>query len=244
MPVHGADTPDYDREARIAEQIEPQIFDGEAVWLSDGEREFLSIYMEEDEPKGAVVLLHGRDVNPEDLNVVGPMRVGLVDEGWSTLALQMPVLEKGHKYYDYLPILGHAHGRIEAGLAFLRDQGFEVIVLAGHSCGAHMANHWLNTNGDGSIQGYVAMGLGATDYGQELKTPFPLANMRVPVLDIYGSEEFPRPLSMVALRADMLKENGNPASRQEVIEGADHYFHDHGEALTEAVAAWLNGTSF
>ena len=31
--AHGADIPDFDREARIAEQIEPQIFDGEAVWF-------------------------------------------------------------------------------------------------------------------------------------------------------------------------------------------------------------------
>ena len=210
--------------------------------MSDGERDFLSIFLEADEPRGAVVLLHGRDVNPEDLNVVGPMRVGLADEGWSTLALQMPVLEKGHKYYDYLPILHYAHPRIEAGLAYLREQGYETVVLAGHSCGAHMANDWLNANGDDAIQGYVAMGLGATDYGQELKTPFPLANMKVPVLDVYGSEEFPRPLSMVESRAAMLQQNGNPGSRQEMIDGADHYFHDHGEELTEAVAAWLNDT--
>lgn len=242
--AHGADTPDYDREARIAEQIEPQIFDGEAVWLNDGERAFLSIHMEADEPKGAVLLLHGRDVNPEDLNVVGPMRVGLVDEGWSTLALQMPVLEKGHKYDDYLPILGYAHGRIEAGIAWLGEQGYEVIVLAGHSCGAHMAHHWLSEKGDDTIQGYVAMGAGATDYGQTLKTPFPFADMSVPILDIYGSEEFPRPLAMVAQRAELLRMNANPASTQVVVEGADHYFHDHGEDLTAAVADWLNGIDF
>ncbi len=244
LPVHGADSPDYGREARIAEQIEPQIFDGEAVWLNDGERDFLSIYLEADEPKGAVLLLHGRDVNPEDLNVIGPMRVGLADEGWATLALQMPVLEKGHTYYDYLPILGYAHPRIESGISFLRQQGLETVVLAGHSCGAHMANDWLNANGDDAIQGYIAMGLGATDYGQDLKTPFPIADMSVPVLDIYGSEEFPRPLSMVDSRLEMLRQNGNPGSHQEVVQGANHYFQDYGETLTEAVATWLNSTDF
>ena len=103
MPAAADEIPDYDREQRIVEQIEPQIFDGEAVWLPAGEREFLGIYMEADESKGSVIILHGRDVSPEDQNVAGPLLVGPAESGWSTLALQMPVLAKGKKYYDYLP---------------------------------------------------------------------------------------------------------------------------------------------
>ena len=243
-PAHGADLPDYEREKRIAMEIEPQIFDGEAVWLNTPERPFLSIYTQADEPAGAVLVLHGRDTGPEDVNVAGPMRVGLVDGGWSTLALQMPVLEKGRKYYDYLPILGFAHARIEAGVAFLREQGYRTVVLAAHSCGAHMANDWLNRHGDGAIDGYVAMGLGATDYRQELKTPFPMDRMTVPVLDIYGSEEYPRPLAMVTMRAGMLEKNGHPDSTQLVVEGADHFFRDMGDELTRMVAGWLDTARF
>ncbi len=243
-PARGADTPDYERERRIAMEIEPQIFDGEAVWLNTPERTFLSIYTQADEPAGAVLILHGRDTHPEGGNVAGPMRVGLVDEGWSTLALQMPVLEKGQKYYDYLSVLGFAHARIEAGLDFLREQGYRTVVLAAHSCGAHMANDWLNRRGDGAINGYVAMGLGTTDYGQELKTPFPMDSMTVPILDIYGSEEYPRPLAMVAMRAGMLEKGGHPDSTQLVVEGANHFFHDMGDALTRRVAGWLNTVRF
>lgn len=243
-PAHGAEIPDYEREKRIAMEIEPQIFDGEVVWLNTPERTFLSIYTQADEPAGAALILHGRDTGPEDVNVAGPMRVGLVEEGWSTLALQMPVLEKGRKYYDYLPILRFAHARIEAGLAFLREQGYQTVVLAGHSCGAHMANDWLNHQGDGAIDGYVAMGLGATDYKQDLKTPFPMGSMTVPVLDIYGSEEYPRPLAMVPERAGMLEKNGHPDSTQLVVEGADHFFRDKGDALTQMVAGWLNTVRF
>ncbi len=243
-PAYADDRPDYDREVRIAQEIEPHIFDGEAVWLNTPERPFLSIYLPADEPRGAVLILHGRDTHPEDANVAGPMRVGLVDADWSTLALQMPVLAKGKKYYDYLPILKFAHARIQAGLQFLRSQGYQTVVLAGHSCGVHMANDWLNHYGDGSIDGYVAIGLGVTDFGQDLKTPFPLDTMTVPVLDIYGSEEYPRPLAMVPLRAKMLEINGHPDSQQMVVEGAGHFFRDHGDPLTEMVAGWLNRISF
>ncbi len=236
--------PDYGREARIAEQIEPDIFDGEAQWLTAGERQFLAIYMQADEPKGSVVILHGRDVNPEDANVAGPLRIGLVDAGWSTLAIQMPLLEKGMTYYDYLPILDYAQPRIEAAISFLRDQGEQTVVLAAHSCGVHMANQWLNQKGESMIDGFVAMGLGTTDYGQDLKTPFAMGNMTIPVLDIYGSEEFPRPLAMLKDRQAMLDKNGNPGSTQIAVEGADHYFHDKGDALTEKVAEWLNAMDF
>jgi pimeloyl-ACP methyl ester carboxylesterase len=236
--------PDYEREQRIAQQIEPQIFDGDAVWLNDGNREFLTIHMEADEPKGSVLILHGRDVNPEDQNVVGPVRVHLAENGWSTLAIQLPVLEKGKTYYDYLPILKFAHPRIEAAIDYLRQNGEETIIVASHSCGAHMTNSWINASNQQSIQGYIAMGVGATDAGQKLQTPFPFANMTVPILDIYGTDEFPGPLSMVDDRLDLLKKNGHPATTQIAMEGADHYFHDMGGELAQQILTWLNDTNF
>ena len=238
--VAGDVTPDYEREQRISEQIEPDIFDGEAVWLSDGEREFLSIHIAVDGAKGAVILMHGRDVSPEEQELIGPLRVGLAESGWTTLALQMPVLEKGKKYYDYLPILPLAHPRIEAAINFLREQGESKIVLAAHSCGAHMTNSWLNTNPGVAIDGYIAMGLGATDAGQDLRTPFPIDRISVPVLDIYGSEEFPRPLSMVDERKQMLARNGNPLSAQVAVEGANHYFTGYGDRMVEELSVWLD----
>ena len=244
LPAFADQLPDYEREQRIAEQIEPQIFDGEAVWLEADDREFLAIHMQADDSKGSVIILHGRDVSPEDQNVAGPMRVGLAENGWSTLALQMPVLSKGKKYYDYLPILKFGHQRIEAAIDYLRSFGEETVVLAGHSCGAHMANDWLNLKGDSRIQGYIAIGLGATDAGQDLKTPFPIGNMTVPVLDIYGSEEFPRPLQMAQNRRDLLAQNANASSTQIEVDGANHYFTDAGDQLTEQVLNWLNNAQF
>ena len=232
--------PDYGREARIAEQIEPGIFDGEPVWLEANERAFLGIYTEADDATGAVILLHGRDVNPEEQELIGPLRVGLTENGWSTLALQMPVLEKGKQYYDYLPVLPFAHERIESAIQFLRDKAYRTVVLGAHSCGAHMANHWLNANGDQQIDGYIAMGLGATDRGQALKTPFPIASMTVPVLDIYGENEFERPLSLVADRQEMLAQNGHPLSTQIKVPGANHYFTDSGEVMVDLLAGWLH----
>ena len=241
IPALGDDVPDYSREARINEQIEPYLFDGDAVWLFDGEREFLSVYIEADDSRGAVILLHGRDVHLDEEELIGPLRVGLSEHGWDTLSVQMPVLEKGKTYLDYLPILKYAHPRIEAAIRYLAEQGATRIVLAAHSCGVHMANDWMNSTSDPPIDGYIAMGLGTTDIGQDLQTPFPIGNLAIPVLDIYGTREYPRPLEMVPYRQELLKQNGNPMSMQIPVEGATHFFRGYGQVMVEKLAEWLDG---
>ena len=130
---------DIAREKRLASQVVDSIIDGEAVFLKSGDHEFLSIYTEADEPGGAVIIMHGRGFHPNWADVVYPLRVGLVDQGWNTLSLQMPVLGKEAKFYDYLEIMDEALPRIEAGIDYLKQQGHEKIILIAHSCSVHMA---------------------------------------------------------------------------------------------------------
>ncbi len=237
--------PDYEREARLAEQIVDDIFDGEPIWLDANNHQFLGIHtLNEEENKGTVLILHGRGYHPDWPEVAAPLRTGLVDAGWSTLSIQMPVLQKGRLYYDYLPLFKFARGRIESAISYIASTSDQPIILAAHSCGAHMANDWLNNRNDSKIDGYIIMGAGATDYRQELKTPFPFAEMSVPVLDLHGELEFPRPIAMLPERKALLDAGGNPGSKQIMLLNADHYFHDAGDPLTEVVADWLNTTDF
>ena len=240
VPAH-AIGPDYAREQRLADEIVDIIFDGEIEWLEAGGREFLSIYTEADDSKAAVVILHGRGFHPDWADAVNPLRVGLVEHGYSTLSLQMPVLDKEAKFYDYVEIFHHAYPRIEAGIGFLRAAGHERIVLLAHSCGVHMAMAWIREVGDGQIDAFVGLGMGATDYLQPMRRPFPLGAMRVPVLDLYGSDEYPAVIGKAPERRAMIEAAGHPASRQVVLAEADHYFRDRGAELVEAVAAWLGG---
>ncbi len=234
-----ADEPDFAREARLADEIVDAILDGEPEWLEADGREFLGIYTASDEPGIGVLILHGRGFHPDWADAVGPLRVGLAERGFSTLALQLPVLGKQAKYYDYLPIFEYAHARIEAGIAFLRAQGRDRIVLVAHSCGVHMALDWIDKAGDGGIDAFAGLGMGATDYRQPMHRPFPLASMRVPVLDLYGSEEYPAVIRMAPERGRAIAAAGNPHSRQQVLAGADHYFSNQGGPLVAAVADWI-----
>lgn len=237
---------DLEREKRLGDQIVDAIFDGEPMYLDAAGHQFLAIHMRNaaSEAKGAAIIMHGRGLHPDWETVVQPLRTTLPEHGWDTLSIQLPVLEKKAKYFDYVPLFPESAPRIEAAIAYLQEQGFERIVLIAHSCGAHMAMNWIAEHGDSAIDAYIGIGMGATDYKQPMVTPFPLEKMRVPVLDIYGSKDYPAVLRMASERKAMIEQAGNPQSAQQMINGAEHYFNGYNDALSEAVVNWLNGLEF
>jgi pimeloyl-ACP methyl ester carboxylesterase len=240
LPIAGPAS-DLEREQRLAEQIVEAILDGEPVTLQAGSLEFLGIYTpaETTDSRGAVIILHGRGMHPDWAQVAGPLRIALPAHGWSTLSLQMPVLAKDAKYYDYVPIFPEAIPRIDAGIAFLQSRGYTRIVLLAHSCGVHMSMAWLEATDEPQIEGYIGIGMGATDYRQPMHKPFPFDRLNVPFLSILGSEDYPAVQRMAAdIRARM--PDFAPLSAQRTIPGADHYFNDYQDALTEVVAGWLD----
>ncbi len=232
---------DIAREKRLASQVVDSIIDGDAVFLKSGEHEFLSIYTEADEPRGAVIILHGRGFHPNWADVVYPLRTGLVEQGWNTLSLQMPVLDKEAKFYDYLEIMDEAFPRIEAAIDYLKQQGNEKIVLIAHSCSVHMTMAWVDAGRMRDIDAFAGIGMGAVDYQQPMKRPFPLEKFTVPVLDVYGEEEYPAVLKGAPERLAAIRKAGNPKSKQVTVPGANHYFTDQGDALLEVVGPWLQG---
>lgn len=230
---------DIEREKRMADEIVDTILDGDAVFLKANGHEFLSIYTEADEPGGTAVILHGRGFHPDWQDAINPLRVGLVESGWNTLSVQMPVLEKQAKYYDYLPLFPEAIPRIEAAIAYVREQKVGKVVLIAHSCGAHMAMTWADTESFESIDAYIGIGMGATDYKQPMKHPFPLDKIKVPILDVYAENDYPAVLKMAPERLRLIKLGANSKSSQAVVKGADHYYVDKGDALMQVIEQWL-----
>ena len=242
VPISPAESADQEREDRLTEEMETNLFDGDVISLLPDAGTFAAVEMESqaDSTRGGIILLHGRGFHADWPENIGPLRVGLSEAGWHTLSLQMPVLEKSAKYFDYLPVLPEALPRIDAAIAHLSDQGISPVVLLAHSCGAHMAMLWIEQHGDSGIDAFVGIGMGATDYKQPMRHPFPFASIAIPVLDLYGEEDFPAVHRMAPERLDLINKGGNPLSRQIVSTGADHYFTDRSDQLTEEVIAWLD----
>ena len=233
--------PDYEREERLADEAIAGLFDGEVVYLNDGERDFLSILLEQEDSEfdGAVLLLHGRGFHPDWVQVVNPLREGLGDLGVTTLSLQMPVLAKDAKYYDYLEILDKSYPRIESGLEFLKSKGYEWIAVVAHSCSVHMTMEWIREVGDSALNAYVGIGMGATDYRQPMLEDFPITSMSVPILDIYGDADYPAVLREAEARKTAIELAGNPNSEQIELAGPDHFFEGFEDELVEAVGEWI-----
>lgn len=233
---------DLQREKRLADEIVDSILDGEPVYLNSGKHKFLSIYMESDieKPKGAAILLHGRGYHPNWKDVSRPVRIGLPESGWHTLSIQMPVLAKEAKYYDYVPLFEEAYPRIESAVKYLKSKNINNIILIAHSCGAHMGMSWLDKTGGKDINAYIGIGMGATDKKQYMSKPFPLAKLKIPTLDIYAKNDFRAVIKMASERLSMIKSTGIPQSKQVVIPDANHYFTDRGKPLVDTISNWLN----
>ncbi len=238
--------PDLAREQRMAAEISDAILDGEPEQLEtrDGQR-FLAIFTESavTPARGIVVILHGRGLHPDWVDVVQPLRVELTTHGWNTLSIQLPVLGKSASYYDYVPLFGAAMPRIEAAFDRIGLAAGGKRVLLAHSCGSHMAQHWIHQQGHAALirfDAYIGIGMGATDRGQSMREPFALKDMPMPVLDLYAERDFPSVHRLAAERLAALRRTGNPLSDQQIIPDAEHYFVDRGAALVDAVAAWLS----
>ena len=91
--------PDYERESLIYNQNLTDIFDGEIQFI-DYEFGRFPVIEINDSKKTAILYLHGRGLSPNDYNLAHPIRTQLSDS-YNTFSIQLPVLAKGAKYYDY-----------------------------------------------------------------------------------------------------------------------------------------------
>jgi len=231
---------DLEKEERWADQVVDALLDGEALYLNDGRGDFLAIEtasVGRDARKAAIVM-HGAGVHPNWSTVVLPLRVGLTESGWHTLSIQMPVLANEAEHVQYAAIYDWVPGRIGAATTYLRDKGFEKIVLVAHSQGSTMTAFYLSRP-HSKIDGFVAIGMSAGIAGGPMDTLQQLPGVTTPTLDLFGSEDLPEVLASAADRAAAAGRAGGDYSQQEVA-GADHFFDGEEAALLGAVNGWLD----
>lgn len=230
---------DLAKEKRWAGQVVEAILDGEAVWLNDGRSDFLSIYTEAGSDVTQVaIVMHGTGVHPDWQQVVYPLRVGLAEQGWNTLSIQMPILENEASHEDYAKLYDEVAPRIDAAIAYLRNLGNKEIALVAHSQGAAMASYYLRDTKQ-KIKGLVAIGMSGEEKDDRMNGSLSLQRITLPVLDLYGTQDLDSVLSSTDKRAAAAKSANNKDYKQLQIEG-NHFFDGHNDDLIEAVLSWLD----
>jgi len=223
-------TSDYDREKRWAEEILPTIVVGEPVYLqqSNGHR-FLGLYTVAQQARAAVLIVHGRGWNP-DWGLNGVLRVALADAGYTTLSIQMPVLDAGGKLEAYLHLFDEANERLALATAYLEAHGYRTVAIVSHSLGARMSNEFLTGHPPETIKAWVSIGIiNGLQNTQWVK---------VPMLDIFGEKDWNGVLNGAPERERLIR--AIPGSLQIVVPGADHFFEGRENALVTQVREFLD----
>jgi pimeloyl-ACP methyl ester carboxylesterase len=224
-----AQAPDYAREQRIADEVAFAVVSGDPVRLEgeDG-RSFLGLFTRAPGAKAGVVLVHGSGVNP-DWGLIGEMRAKLVDAGYSTLSIQMPVLAAEARPEDYVALFPIAALRIRAAVQSMQIKGYKKIALVSHSMGSRMSNEYLLAKHSG-IDAWVAIGMPVEFRGAD--------RFEFPVFDLYGAKDLTDVLETAGARERAI--HALRGSRQSAVPETDHYFDDHYAELDEQVKRFLD----
>lgn len=219
--------PDYAREQRWANEVISGLVVGEAIYLQQpNKHRFLGLYAPVRGSATAVIVAHGMGLHP-DWGMIGTIRQRLYDNGYTTLSIQMPVLAADADFKEYVALFPDGDQRLRSAVDYLKQQDHQCIVLVSHSNGSRMSRGYMATNPP-DINAWVAISLTQGDT---------FAYINAPVLDLYGENDLPHVLNSTSQRKRSLL---NPASRQQSITQADHFFNGHEEPMFAAVKMFLD----
>jgi pimeloyl-ACP methyl ester carboxylesterase len=190
------------------------------------------VYLDGGNSKYGLILCHGRGKYPT-FDVVDPLRKAVHQQlGWHTLSLQMPA--DNIDWLDYADDFPKAYQTIQQGIEFLRqERGVQTIYLMGHSMGARMSAAFVANYKETDLAGLIVAGI-RNNGGTPLDGEASLRKVKVPVLDIYGADEF-EDVSAANERSYMASDK----YRQVSIAKGNHRFVGVEREFTREVIAWL-----
>ncbi|MDH3342782.1 MAG: alpha/beta hydrolase family protein [Gammaproteobacteria bacterium] len=236
LNVHASDLA---KEQRWADAIEATLMDGETLQLSDGKSEFLGIFTEASEDqRRAAIIMHGTGIHPDWEQVVRPLRTGLTEHNWHTLSIQMPVLPNDAEYPEYAPLYAEVAPRINAAIAYLKEEGYKKIVLIGHSQGSAMGSYYLSQN-KADVLGFVGIGMPDLTADARMMPSESLKKITTPVLDLYASDDLKSVLDNSDKRMAAAEKAGNKRYSQVVVKKTGHFFEGKEADLIRWTADWI-----
>lgn len=246
-------------ELRWAEQLRDNIVTGEPVDLplskaesenSKSDSTFFSIYTAHttSSAKGAIVLIHGTGAHPDWNDIIHPLRVALPDKGWATLSIQLPLLLADEKStQNRTQVIQSSVPRMDAAINFLREKEYDYIAIISHSFGTLMALNFLQLkvdkktpNGQPLINSAILIGTPSSGTSAPLNSSIMIEEIKIPLLDLYGSEDLDSVLRSAKARKTAANKAQNMNFRQVETIGANHFYQGLDAELIIYVANWLN----
>jgi len=185
--------------------------------------------------KGLVILLPEAGLRL-DAGLAGRLRRVIPEYGWSTLSLQLPVLEPEAHPDEYWALVPEAVARLKFAIAAMQGEGWRNIALVGHGFGAAVALNYLGHDPDPAVRAVVLLSpWWPMERAARLRDW--LTAVKVPVLDVYGESDAREIRRTVRERHSILK--GRKGYRQWRISGVGHHYRDREAALAKRIYGWL-----
>ena len=221
---------DYAREKRWSDDIMSTLMVGNAEWIAQPNgHKFLALHTEAPKTRGAIVLAHGRGWSP-DFELYGVLRSKLAESGYTTLSIQLPVLDGSAKLVDYIATYPDARERFQLAVDFLKSKGHRRIAIVSHSLGATMANQYLIKAEDDSVKAWVFVGI--------INGLEEMYRIRIPVLDVFGSRDYD--VTRWGAEERLAQISKIAGSAQVIGPEAQHFFEGKETELVQAITEFLD----
>jgi len=227
----------------IADELQQPGIEGDIVHLTVENQDILGIFQNTLHRRsyGAILLLHDAGGNPDSNNIIAPLRRNLPTRGWSSLAIQLPLLDEPDSSNSLNEYLTESVKRINKAMTFLNENNHLNIVILGHGSGAIAAFKYAQGIKEEETRGVISINLSTTPGPANKEILSIIGDIKIPVLDIYN-RAFPqfRPKGINKRRAAV---RFNRKWQFVAIDGGSHNFNGDELWLLERVFAWAMKTA-
>ena len=241
----------------------------ELITLKTNDTGFAALYRpsSSNKPQGAAIILHPAGKHPDWPVVISNLRFTLPKFGWTTLSIQLPVLDNNETLDQYAPLFKKSPARVQAAINYLQSKGNNNIVLIGYELGATMAADAIATLKINNVNALVGISMLSIDNAEpRMNIANSLERISLPILDIYASQDLRTVLDYAESRSMAVKKSANLAFstqslstykqsaqaqtnissatgyisyRRFVITGANHDYSGFEDQMTRRILGWL-----
>ena len=163
----------------------------------------------------------------------------MAENGWRNIAVQMPYIPEDLPVSAAAQLFSNTDARIKAAVDYALNDEETPLYMVSHSRGGPQASHYVARYSDAPIKALAIIGSSARYQNDpdEFTTATSLSKIKIPMLDMYGSEDLEH---VVKTAGDRKKAAASKDYTQKVIKGADHMWDGEEQQLTSNVLEWLN----